>query len=317
MLRFVVARSLATIPVLIGVSLVVFLTMKIIPGDAAEALAGPQATKEQVELIRQSLGLDRPLYMQYVTWLGRAVRGDLGRSIQLAAPVTEMVRDRLKNTLVLALGSALLAVAIGVPVGILSATHRSSFVDRASVVLALFGNSMPTFWLGLVLILILSLHFRLFPSNGMYSLRGPAGIPDLLWHLALPALTLCGAPAAVLARLTRSSLLEALNDDHVRTARAKGLAEARVVVHHALRNALLPVVTLMGLQVGYLLGGSILVETVFSWPGLGLQLYDAIGARDLPLVQGGVLFVATVFVFVNLFVDVLYAVLDPRIRYAT
>jgi len=315
MLRFIVARFLATIPVLIGVSLVVFLTMKIIPGDAAEVLAGPQATKEQVELIRQSLGLNRPLHVQYVTWLSRAVRGDLGRSIQLAAPVTEMVLDRLKNTLVLALASALLAVAIGVPVGILSATHQSSFVDRASVVLALFGNSMPTFWLGLVLILILSLHFRLFPSNGMYSLRGPAGIPDLLWHLTLPALTLCDVPAAVLARLTRSSLLDALNDDHVRTARAKGLTEPRVVVHHALRNALLPVVTLMGIQVGYLLGGSILVETVFSWPGLGLQLYDAIGARDLPLVQGGVLLVATVFVFINLFVDVLYAVLDPRIRY--
>jgi len=314
-LRFVVARCLATIPVLIGVSLVVFFTMKIIPGDAAEVLAGPQATKEQVELIRQSLGLNRPLYVQYVTWLSRAARGDLGRSIQLAAPVTEMVRDRLKNTLVLALASALLAVAIAVPVGILSATHQSSFIDRASVVVALFGNSMPTFWLGLVFILILSLHFRLFPSNGMYSLRGPAGIPDLLWHLALPALTLCNVPAAVLARLTRSSLLEALNDDHVRTARAKGLTEARVVVRHALGNALLPVVTLMGMQVGYLLGGSILVETVFSWPGLGLQLYDAIGARDLPLVQGGVLLVATVFVFINLFVDVLYAVLDPRIRY--
>jgi peptide/nickel transport system permease protein len=314
-LRFVVARCLATIPVLIGVSMVVFFTMKIIPGDAAEVLAGPQATKEQVELIRQSLGLNRPLYVQYVTWLSRAARGDLGRSIQLAAPVTEMVRDRLKNTLVLALASGLLAVAIAVPVGILSATHQSSLVDRASVVVALFGNSMPTFWLGLVFILILSLHFRLFPSNGMYSLRGPAGIPDLLWHLALPALTLCNVPAAVLARLTRSSLLEALNDDHVRTARAKGLTEARVVVRHALGNALLPVVTLMGMQVGYLLGGSILVETVFSWPGLGLQLYDAIGARDLPLVQGGVLLVATVFVFINLFVDVLYAVLDPRIRY--
>jgi peptide/nickel transport system permease protein len=314
-LRFVVARCLATIPVLIGVSLVVFFTMKIIPGDAAEVLAGPQATKEQVELIRQSLGLNRPLYVQYVTWLGRAARGDLGRSIQLAAPVTEMVLGRLKNTLVLALASGLVAVAIAVPVGILSATHQSSLVDRASVVVALFGNSMPTFWLGLVFILILSLHFRLFPSNGMYSLRGPAGIPDLFWHLALPALTLCNVPAAVLARLTRSSLLEALNDDHVRTARAKGLTEARVVVRHALGNALLPVVTLMGMQVGYLLGGSILVETVFSWPGLGLQLYDAIGARDLPLVQGGVLLVATVFVFINLFVDVLYAVLDPRIRY--
>ncbi|HLJ59669.1 MAG TPA: ABC transporter permease [bacterium] len=314
--RFVVARVLATIPVLVGVSLVVFLTMKMIPGDAAEVLAGPQATREQVELIRQSLGLNRPLYVQYVSWLSRAGRGDLGRSIQLDAPVTEMVLDRLKNTLVLALASALLAVAIGVPVGILSAMRQSSIVDRASVVLAMFGNSMPTFWLGLVLILIFSLQFRLFPSNGMFSLRGPAGIPDLLWHLTLPAFTLCGVPAAVLTRLTRSSVVDALNDDHIRTARAKGLTEVRVIVHHALRNALLPVVTLLGIQVGYLLGGSILVETVFSWPGLGLQLYDAIGARDLPLVQGGVLLVATVFVFINLFVDVFYAVLDPRIRYA-
>ena len=315
MLRFGVGRFLAAIPVLLGVSVVVFLTMKLIPGDAAQVLAGPQATKEQVELIRQSLGLNRPLHVQYVSWLSRAVRGNLGRSIQLDAPVTEMVLGRLKNTLVLALASALLAVAIGVPAGILSATHRSSFLDRASVGLALFGNSMPTFWLGLMFILALSLHSRLFPSNGMYSLRGPAGAVDLLWHLALPALTLCGVPAAVLARLTRSSLLETLTDDYVRTARAKGLTEARVVVRHALANALLPVVTLMGIQVGYLLGGSILVETVFSWPGLGLQLYDAIGARDLPLVQGGVLLVATIFVLINLFVDVLYAALDPRIRY--
>ncbi len=316
MLRFGVARFLAAIPVLIGVSLVVFLTMKIIPGDAAQVLAGPQATREQVELIRESLGLNRPLYVQYATWLSRAARGNLGRSIQLNAPVTEMVFGRLKNTLVLALGSALLAVAIGLPAGILSATRQSSLVDRASVGLAMFGNSMPTFWLGLVLILTLSLHFRLFPSNGMYSLRGPAGASDLLWHLALPALTLCGVPAAVLARLTRSSLIETLSDDYVRTARAKGLTEARVVVRHALGNALLPVVTLMGIQIGYLLGGSILVETVFSWPGLGLQLYDAIGARDLPLVQGGVLLVATMFVLINLCVDVLYAVLDPRIRYS-
>jgi peptide/nickel transport system permease protein len=316
MLRFGIARFFAAIPVLLGVSLVVFLTMKIIPGDAAQVLAGPQATKDQVQLIRESLGLNRPLHVQYVTWLNRAVRGNLGRSIQLNAPVTEMALARLKNTLVLALASALLAVAIGVPAGVLSATRQSSYVDRASVGLALFGNSMPTFWLGLMLILTLSLHFRLFPSHGMYSLRGPVGFPDLLWHLTLPALTLCGAPAAVLARLTRSSLLETLTSDYVRTARAKGLTKARVVVRHALANALLPVVTLMGIQLGYLLGGSILVETVFSWPGLGLQLYDAIGARDLPLVQGGVLLVATIFVVINLFVDVLYAVLDPRIRYS-
>ena len=315
MFRFAAARSLAAVPVLLGVSVVVFLTMKLIPGDAAQVLAGPQATADQVALIRQSLGLDRPLYVQYARWLGRAFRGDLGRSIQLDAPVTEMVVARLRNTLVLAVAATLLAVAIGIPAGILSATRRSSLVDRGSVVLALFGNSMPTFWLGLVFILTLSLRFRLFPSNGMYSLRGPGGPLDLLWHVALPALTLCTVPAAVLSRLTRSSLLETLHDDYVRTARAKGVTEARVIVRHALRNALLPVVTLLAIQVGYLLGGSILVETVFSWPGLGLQLYDAIGARDLPLVQGGVLLVAALFVLINLTVDVLYAALDPRVGY--
>lgn len=316
MLGFAARRSLAAVPVLIGVSIVVFLTMKLIPGDAAQVLAGPQATADQVRLIRQSLGLDRPLYVQYARWLGRALRGDLGRSIQLDAPVTEMVFQRLKNTMILALASTVLAVVIGVPAGILSATRQSTWVDRTSVAAALFGNSMPTFWLGLVLILLFSLHFRLFPSNGMYSLRGPGGPFDLLRHLTLPTLTLCGVPAAVLSRLTRSSLLETLHDDYVRTARAKGVAEARVIVGHALRNALLPVVTLLAIQVGYLLGGSILVETVFSWPGLGLQLYDAIGARDLPLVQGGVLLVAALFVFINLLVDVLYAALDPRIGYS-
>ncbi|HLW48558.1 MAG TPA: ABC transporter permease [bacterium] len=316
MLRFSIDRLLATVPVLLGVSIVVFLTMKMIPGDAAQVLAGPQATQEQVALIRQSLGLDRPLYVQYATWLSRAMRGNLGRSIQLEAPVTDMVLNRLRNTLILAVAASVLAVAIGVPAGIFSATHKSSIIDRASMVVALFGNSMPTFWLGLVFILVFSLHFRLFPSNGMYSLRGPGGLPDLLWHLTLPALTLAGVPAAVLARLTRSNLLETLTDDYVRTARAKGLREPRVVARHALGNALLPVVTLMGIQVGYLLGGSILVETVFSWPGLGLQLYDAIGARDLPLVQGGVLLAATIFVLINLCVDLSYGVLDPRIRYS-
>ncbi len=315
MLSFVVGRVLATVPVLLGVSVVVFLTMKLIPGDAAQVLAGPQATREQVELIRESLGLNRPLYVQYTTWLGNAVRGNLGRSIELEAPVSSMVLDRLKNTLVLAIGSAVFAITIGVPIGILSATRRASLLDRASVVFALFGNSMPSFWLGLVLILVLSLHLRLFPSQGMYSLRGPTGFGDLMWHLTLPALTLSGVPAAALARVTRSSLLETLHEDYIRTARAKGIAETRVVVRHALGNALLPVVTLVGIQAGYLLGGSILVETVFSWPGLGLQLYDAIGARDLPLVQGGVLLVAGLFVCINLAVDMLYSQLDPRIRY--
>ncbi len=299
---------------LIGASLVVFLSIKLVPGDAAEMLAGPQATRGEVELIRQSLGLDKPLYVQYLSWLGRAVRGDLGRSVELQAPVGVMVLERFKNTMILAAASAVLAAAIGVSAGVLSAVRQFSLFDRASMILALFGNGMPTFWLGLVLMLVFSLYLGLFPSNGMYSLRGGGGLGDLLWHLALPALTLSGVSTAILARITRSSLLEVIRQDYVRTARAKGLAERRVILRHALRNALLPIVTIMAVQLGYLLGGSVLVETVFSWPGLGLQLYRAIGSRDLPLVQGGVLLVAVVFVLLNLLADILCALLDPRIR---
>ena len=290
--------------------------MKLIPGDAAQVLAGPSATRDEVELIREDLGLNEPLYVQYGKWLARAVRGDLGRSIELTAPVTDMVLERFKNTAILAGASMLLAVTIGVSAGVISATRPLSLFDRLAMVGALFGNSMPTFWLGLVLILVFSLGLGLFPSNGMYDIRSGGGLIDLLHHLVLPSITLAGVSAAILARVTRSSMLEVINREYVTTARAKGLNDRRVIWGHALKNAMLPVVTVMGVQLGYLLGGSILVETVFSWPGLGLQLFRAISSRDLPLVQGGVMLVSAIFVFLNLAIDVLYAFLDPRVRYS-
>jgi peptide/nickel transport system permease protein len=316
MRAYVLGRLVSAVPVLLGVSVVIFLLMKLIPGDAAQVLAGPSATRDEVELIREDLGLNEPLYVQYGKWLARAVRGDLGRSIELKAPVTTMVLERFKNTAILAGASMLLAVTVGVTAGVISATRPLSLFDRLAMVGALFGNSMPTFWLGLVLILVCSLGLGLFPSNGMYDIRSPGGLPDLLHHLVLPSITLSGVSAAILARVTRSSMLEVINREYVTTARAKGLDDRRVVWGHALKNAMLPVVTVMGVQLGYLLGGSILVETVFSWPGLGLQLFRAISSRDLPLVQGGVMLVSAIFVFLNLAIDVLYAFLDPRVRYS-
>jgi peptide/nickel transport system permease protein len=317
MRAYVFGRLIAAVPVLLGVSVVIFLLMKLIPGDAAQVLAGPSATRDEVELIREDLGLNEPLHVQYGKWLARAVRGDLGRSIELRAPVTTMVLERFKNTAILASASMLLAVVVGVSAGVISATQPLSAFDRLAMIGALFGNSMPTFWLGLVLILVFSLGLGLFPSNGMYDIRsGSSGFVDLLHHLVLPSITLAGVSAAILARVTRSSMLEVINREYVTTARAKGLNDSRVIWGHALKNAMLPVVTVMGVQMGYLLGGSILVETVFSWPGLGLQLFRAISSRDLPLVQGGVMLVSAIFVFLNLAIDVLYAFLDPRVRYS-
>jgi peptide/nickel transport system permease protein len=316
MRAYILGRLVSVIPVLFGVSIVIFLLMKLIPGDAAQVLAGPSATRDEVELIREDLGLNEALHVQYGRWLARALRGDLGRSIELRAPVTTMVMERFKNTAILAVASMFLSIVLGVSAGVISATRPLSAFDRLAMVGALFGNSMPTFWLGLVLILTFSLGLGWFPSNGMYDIRGRGGPFDLLYHLALPSITLAGVSAAVIARVTRSSMFEVIGREYVTTARAKGLSARNVIWGHAFKNAILPVVTVIGVQMGYLLGGSILVETVFSWPGLGLQLYRAISSRDIPLVQGGVMLVSMVFVFLNLAVDVLYALLDPRVRYS-
>jgi peptide/nickel transport system permease protein len=313
--RFLVRRLLLLAPVLMGVSVIVFLVLHLAPGDPAEIMLGSQATQEDRLRLRADLGLDDPLHVQYGRWLGHVARGDLGRSLWMRRPVLGEVLVRLKATLILT-GTALVLSSIGgVALGILSATRPNSWLDRTSAVASLFGASMPVFWLGIVLMVVFSLTLGWLPASGMYAPYGGGDVEDLLRHLVLPALTLAAASVTIVARLTRSAMLEVLGQDYIRTARAKGLVERRIVVRHALKNALVPIVTVIGVQAGYLLGGAVLTETVFAWPGVGTLMVQGILARDIPLVQGCVLVVALTFVLVNLFVDLLYAWLDPRIRY--
>ena len=311
---YVVRRVLLALPVLVGVSLLVFGVMRLAPGDPAAIMLGAQSTKEDVERLRRDLGLDRPVAVQYLQWMGRVLQGDLGRSIPLGREVLPEVLLRFKATVVLTAGALVIAVTLGLTAGIVSATRQYSWLDKLSMAVAVTGVSLPVFWTGIMLILVFALSLRWFPSAGMVSPYG-GGFTDMLWHLVLPAITLGTASAAAVARLTRSSVLEIIRQDYVRAARAKGLAERAVIARHVLKNALNPILTVVGVQVGYLLGGAILTETVFSWPGLGSMMVRAIQARDYPLVQGGVLLIATTFVVVNLIVDLLYAVFDPRIRY--
>jgi ABC-type dipeptide/oligopeptide/nickel transport system permease component len=300
--------------VLFGVSVLVFAVLHLAPGDPAAIMLGAQATKEDVVRLHRDLGLDQPLIFQYVRWMGHVLQGDLGRSIPLGRAVLPEVLLRFKATLVLTAGALLIAILLGLAAGIVSAVKQYTWLDRISMGVAVTGVSLPVFWTGIMLILLFALQLRWFPSSGMSSPYG-SGVADVLWHLVLPAVTLGTASAAALARLTRSSVLEIIRQDYVRSARAKGLAERAVITRHVLKNAINPIITVLGLQVGFLLGGAILTETVFSWPGLGSMMVRAIQARDYPLVQGGVLLIATTFVLVNLVVDLLYAVFDPRIRY--
>jgi peptide/nickel transport system permease protein len=313
--RYLVRRLLLLVPVVAGVSVIVFTVLHLAPGDPAEIMLGSQATQADLDRLRAELGLDAPVHVQYVRWLGRVLRGDLGRSLWMKRPVALEVLERFQATLILTGAALLLSTVGGVALGIGSAAHPHSLLDRVAAIASLFGASMPVFWLGIVLMVIFSLWLGWLPASGMYAPYGGGGLRDLLSHLALPALTLAAASVTIIARLTRSTMLEQLGQDYVRTARAKGLAERRVVVRHALGNSLIPIVTVIGVQAGYLLGGAVLTETVFAWPGVGTLMVQGILARDVPLVQGCVLVVALTFVLVNLAVDLLYAYLDPRIRY--
>ena len=311
---YALRRLLLAVPVLFGVSVLVFAVLHLAPGDPAAIMLGAQATKEDVERLHRDLGLDEPLVVQYLRWISRVAQGDLGRSIPLGREVLPEVMLRFKATLLLTAGALAIAVLLGLAAGIVSAVKQYTWLDRISMGVAVTGVSLPVFWTGIMLIIVFALQLRWFPSSGMSSPYG-SGLGDVLWHLVLPAVTLGTASAAALARLTRSSVLEIIRQDYVRSARAKGLAERAVIARHVLKNAINPIITVLGLQVGFLLGGAILTETVFSWPGLGSMMVRAIQARDYPLVQGGVLLVATTFVLVNLAVDLLYAIFDPRIRY--
>jgi peptide/nickel transport system permease protein len=331
--RYALRRGLTVLPVLLGVSVLVFTFIHMIPGDPAVTMLGERATPEKVADVRARLGLDRPLWEQYVLYLGRVVRGDLGVSIVRGDPVLADLLRRFPATVELAAAALALALAAGIPIGIASAVWRNSWIDTLARLGALTGVSMPIFWLGLMLAWFFGVELGILPTgfrldsgtaftpwtnfvilDAALQGNGPV-LADALRHLVLPALALATIPLAIVARMTRASLLDVLSREFIRTAEAKGLSQTAVVLRHALRNALLPVLTVVGLQVGHLLAGAILTETIFSWPGIGLWVYESIEARDYAIVQGASLFIAVIVVVVNLATDLLYATVDPRITY--
>jgi peptide/nickel transport system permease protein len=309
MLVYILRRIVLMVFILLGVSVITFSMMHLVPGDPAEMIAlaryGELVTPETIELVRVELGLDQSVFVQYFHWLADALQGNLGYSFRTDRPVLDEILTRLPATIQLAIAGMLVALVIAIPVGVISATRQYSAVDSISMLGALLGVSMPNFWLGLLLIMFFSVHLGWLPVFG----RG--GIE----HLILPAITLGTGMAAITTRLVRSSMLEVLNQDYIRTARAKGLKEKVVIYKHALKNALIPVVTIVGLQFAFLLEGAVVVEVIFAWPGIGRLLVDSIFARDFTLIQGCVLYIAALFVVVNLLVDISYAYLDPKIRY--
>ncbi len=339
MLRFFVNRIVRLIAVLIAITIISFFFLRMIPGDPVTIRLGEHATAQEIAALRASLGLDRPWYDQLGLYIVHAARGDLGRSTMDQQPVSEKLASYFPATVELALGAMCVAIIFGVPLGIIAAVRSRTLVDTATTSLALLGVSIPVFWLGWMLVYILSVvpsHYglNLFPISGrislMYSVRPITHLVildallqgqfraalDALWHLVLPAVTLGTIPLAIVAKITRSGMLDVLRSDYIRTARAKGASEWVVITHHALRNALVPVITIIGLQTGLLLGGAVLTEHIFAWPGVGRLAFDAISNRDMPLVNGCILLFGAVFVTVNTIVDLLYAAANPRIRYA-
>ncbi|WP_221568570.1 ABC transporter permease [Alkalihalobacillus sp. TS-13] len=333
MFAYTIRRILMLIPVLIGMSLIVFFLIRAIPGDPAQIILGQQASKEAVTQLRDSLGLDEPWYTQYFIYMKDLLTGDLGNSIRTHAPISEEIWPYFAATLELSLFAMIIAVVVGVNAGIISAWFQNSWFDYVAMLLALIGVSMPIFWLGLMEQWAFAVKWEIFPTSGRESILNPVDsitnlyiidtiiqgrfdqLQTVLKHLVLPGIALATIPMAIIARMTRSSMLEVMRSDYIRTARAKGLRMFWVVYKHSLKNAFIPVLTVIGLQMGLLLGGAILTETIFSWPGIGRYIYDAIGFRDYPVIQSGILVIALVFVTINLLVDLLYAAIDPRIKY--
>lgn len=313
MLAYTIRRLLLAIPVVLIVATSVFLLLKFAPGDPAGVMLGPDASEEQRMDLRRRLGLEDPLPVQYVRWLSAAARGDLGRSLFLDQPVGKALRDRAEPTIMLGLLAFVVAIVIGLPAGMLAAYRRGRWLDLGTMGVSMVGMATPSFVLGLLLMFFFAVKLRWLPVSGYRPLA--EGIGPTLRSLILPSVTLGVAQAAFLSRMTRSMMLEVLNQDYIRTARAKGLHERAVIMRHALKNALLPVVTVVGLQIGALLSGAVVTETVFAWPGIGRLAVSAIAGRDFPVIQGCLLVIATIFVLVNLCVDLLYAVVDPRIHY--
>lgn len=349
MTQYIIRRLISVIPTVLGVTFVIFMFLRLIPGDPAVAMLGEHAAEENVERIREQLGLNRPLFLdrealvqgdvkgffdsQYLRFLGRLAQGDLGNSIHRRIAIADELKLRFPATVELSFLSMFIAIVVGVPIGIASAARRNSVLDSVSMVGALVGVSMPIFWLGLMEIMLFAVILQWLPSGGrldhsfdveavtnlllidsIIAGNGEALI-DTLKHLAMPAIALATIPTAIIARMTRSSMLEVLQEDYIRTAHAKGLREQVVLARHALKNAFLPIITIIGLQAGSLLAGAVLTETIFSWPGIGKWVYDAILGRDYPVVQGGTLLITVIIVVINLLVDISYAFLDPRIHY--
>jgi peptide/nickel transport system permease protein len=318
MVNYIIRRLFLAVPVLLGASFLVFISIRFIPGDPAVAIAGELATPAYIAQVRQDMGLDEPLLIQYGIYLQRIVQGDWGQSVRNRIPVTELLAERLPRTLRLALLSLFIAALFGIPIGVISATRANSWIDTISMIFALLGVSMPIFWLGLMLMIFFSVQVTnwlglsqpFLPPTGMGE-----GQPDAWKYMVMPTLALAANSMAIQARMTRATMLEVLRADYIRAARAKGVHEQVIIYKHALRNALVPIVTIIGLQFGTLLGGAVLTETVFAWPGIGRLLVDSITFRDYPVIQGAVLLVAAGFVLVNLLVDITYAYLNPRIRY--
>ena len=333
MISYIGKRLLQLIPVLLGMTFVVFMIIRAIPGNPAQIILGQQATKEAVEALTVKLGLDTPWYIQYFKYLGGILTGDLGESMRTRMPVADEIWPYLAATMELTFFAIIIAVVIGVNAGIISAWFQNSWFDYGAMIFALVGVSMPIFWLGLMGQWVFALELSWLPVTGREQVRDPVnaitnlyvldtilqGRFDQTWvvlkHLILPGVALATIPMAIIARMTRSSMLEVMRSDYVRTARAKGQKMFWVVYKHALKNAVIPVLTVVGLQTGMLLGGAILTETIFAWPGIGRYIYDAIGYRDYPVIQSGILIVAFIFVMINLVVDLLYGLIDPRIKY--
>ncbi|MCJ7704264.1 MAG: ABC transporter permease [Desulfobacterales bacterium] len=305
MFQYILKRLLSTLPVLLGISLLLFFMLRMLPGDPAQVLAGQMASQEDIKIIRHQLGLDRPIFVQYGLFLSRLAKLDLGRSARTQNPVIKEIWARLPNTVLLAVTAITLACLFGIPAGIISAVRPYTWIDYLFTSMALFGISMPVFWLGLMLIVIFSLVLHWLPAGGIGSWK----------HVILPSFTLAAFVVAFITRMTRASMIEALSQDYTTTARSKGLKEKVVIVKHALKNALIPIITVVGLQFGLLLGGAVLTETVFAWPGIGRLIVDSILARDYPVIQGTILIFGLFYILVNLFVDITYAFIDPRIRY--
>ncbi|WP_223593884.1 ABC transporter permease [Neobacillus bataviensis] len=313
--KYIIRRLFDLLPTILVVAVIVFIITRLIPGDPASVMLGPQASVEDIEALREQLGLNDPLYVQFFHYIGDLLRGNFGVSLTYNEPIVQLILERFPNTLVLAISALIIAFMIGVPAGIISASKQNSLLDYTVMLVSLIGVSMPIFWLGVMLVLYFSVNLGWFPATGMGAMED--GLIPYLKHLILPSITLATIPMATFARITRSSMLEVISQDYIKTARSKGLSEFWVICKHAFKNALTPLLTVLGMQISMMLGGAVLTETIFSWPGMGRLIVDAIEKRDFIVVQGTVLFIAAIFVLVNLFVDVMYKVVNPRVNYSS